>query len=460
MFNPAARPRHADIGRFLDMQTQFRITLNLKYLWVLALAACSAQAEEVILDSAAAVVNNEIILTSELDAQQKQVEQRMGGKLDEVSARKAAMEYLISQSLISQIAKEQGYELTDMQIDEALAHTAMKNHTTTTAILQSFGTNLDPATQRELFKNQIISNEIKRARVRARINVSDSEVEALAQTLKKQGNVEPSYHISQLIIPLSINPSEQEYLKAQADSKAVASQLRNGADFNALAARYTTGSLASQGGDLGYLPESQVPLPFVPGLVKSKPGDWFGPLRTPMGFHYIKVWDINNSVITPIKTYSASHILVKTSIIFSDEAAQARLRELRSSILAGTISFAAAAKQYSEDPGTASQGGALGYSVPDRYDPAFAAVMVRLKKGEISEPFRSSYGWHIIKLEDIKVDTDSMDAYRNRARAIIFEREYTEQAGLWERELRDTAYIHINDKVLLHAGIQLNQEVE
>lgn len=450
--------------RFLDMQKdmlkKLRITGTLKYLLAAVLAACSAgvYAVEITLDSTAAVVNNDIILTSELDSMQARIQHRMGDKVDALSSRRAAMEYLISRSLLSQLVRDQGVEVTDMQIDEALNKAAMRNHTSTQDILNSFGSELGIAAQREAFKNELLASEIKRSRIRARINVSDSEVEALAQNLKKQGSIEPSYHISQIIIPLSANPTEQEYRRASADSAAVASQLRKGEDFNALAARYTTGALASQGGDLGYLPESQVPLPFVPGLVKSKPGDWFGPIRSPVGFHYIKVFDISHSSIAPIKTYAASHILLKTSIVFSDEAARARLQELRASILAGTISFSEAAKRYSEDTGSAARGGSLGYSVPERYDPAFATALVQLKKGQISEPFRSSFGWHIILLEDTKVDTESMDAYRDRARSIIYEREYNEQSGVWEKELRDSAYIHITDPALLRLDVPLDQE--
>ena len=421
--------------------------------------AFSANAQT--LDTTAAVVNNDIILTSELDAMQKEMAHNFASRGQEVSpvtARKAALEQLITKSLILQQAKTHGLNLNDMQLDDALAQFAARNGVSVETLLNQMGPGFSEAAQRERFREDLIIGEVRRNQVRNRIKISESEVKLLAKNLKQLGSVEPSYHLSQLIVPLAANASPAQIQRAVNTVNKIKADLRKGADFNDLAALYTQGSLAAQGGDLGYIPESRVPVPFLPSLLKSKPGAVIGPIRSPYGLHLIKFVDVTDGAVKTITMYDASHILLTTSIVYPDETAIKELTLLRDEILKGAISFADAAKNFSEDPGSAINGGDLGYATPDRYDPAFAAAMVRLKPGEISEPIRSSFGYHLIKLNDIKTDLDSDASYEDQARNLIFERMFREESIAWERELRDTAYIHVSDPALLNAGIDIDQE--
>ncbi len=413
------------------------------------------------LDTTAAVVNNDIILTSELDAMQKEMARNFasrGQKVSPVTARKAALEQLITKSLILQQAKSHGLNLNDMQLDQALAQFAARNGVSVKTLLNQMGPGLNEAAQRERFREDLIIGEVRRNQVRNRIKISDSEVKLLAKNLKELGSVEPSYHLSQLIVPLSAKATPAQIQRAVNTVDKIKADLRKGADFNDLAARYTQGSLAAQGGDLGFIPESRVPVPFLPSLLKSKPGAIIGPIRSPYGLHLIKYVGVTDGAVKTITMYDASHILLTTSIVYPDATAVKELNLLRDEILKGSISFADAAKNFSEDPGSAINGGDLGYATPDRYDPAFAAAMVRLKPGEISEPIRSSFGYHLIKLNDIKTDLDSDASYEDQARNLIFERLFREESVAWERELRDTAYIHVSDPALLNAGINIDQE--
>lgn len=417
-----------------------------------------AQAE--LLDTSVATVNNDIILKSELDSTQKEIElsfKNNNNPISALDARKAALEKLITKSLILQIAEKQGLGLNDLQIQQILAQTAAENHTTEDQILKSFG-NIPRAKAIEKFREQVIISEVSRTRVQRRINISPSEVELLAKNLKEAGNVEPYYHIAQIVIPVSANPTEAQMQRAVSTLETVQKAIKNGENFLSLAARYTTGALASQGGDLGYLPESRIPVPFLPSLLKAKNNDVVGPFRSPMGFHLIKLFDVSNEAVAPIKLYDASHILLKTSIIFSDEKAKEQLSALREKILKGEISFENAAKQYSEDPGSSIKGGDLGFATPDIYDRAFAREMVSLKEGEISEPIKSSFGWHIIKLNKVKINDASDEAYRQKARALIYQRMFAQEAQAWEQELREEAYINVTDKILVDANIKLNSE--
>ncbi len=428
---------------------------------IVASATTCALAAPTVLDSTAAVVNNDIILESELNAATRQVmnnASRQKVALDPIAARKAAMEHLVTNTLVLQLAKQRGIELTDMQLDTALQETAAKNQTTPEKLLEGIAPGQSVAAQRETFRNEFMINEFRRSGVRARINVSDAEVNSLAQQLKKQGSVEPRYHLGMIVVPLAANPTEAQYNQAQAQAAAVKRELASGASFASVAARYSRDASASKGGDMGYVPETRVPMGFLPSVVKAKPGDLIGPIRSPIGLHFMKVFDVSHDAVEPVKTYNAAHILIKPSIILSDDAARSQLIKIRQDIINGQYSFADAAKRYSEDAGSASQGGDLGYQVPGIFDPNFARAMVGLDKGQISEPIHSSFGWHIITLKDVKVDASSDEAYKSRAREILFERAFQEQAGLWEQQLRDSAYVHITDPELLSAGVNMEHQ--
>ncbi|MCI6906939.1 MAG: peptidylprolyl isomerase [Succinatimonas sp.] len=422
------------------------------------MAANTVSQGETVLDATAAVVNNGIVLESELnDETNKLLAQykARGANVDPITARKQALQTLITNSIILQIARNNGAEVTDMQLDSTLENTAMRNNTSVDNILRSMGPNLTRAQAREKFKEQYLINEVRRSSVRQRINISDTEVTTLAKALQHRGNVEPMYHIAQILIPLSSTPTEAEYRRVEQESKNALYALRNGANVQEVAAKFAT---SEQNADLGYVPETAVPLPFLPGILNAKPGDVIGPFRSSVGMHIIKLFDVSHSAISPIKTYNASHILVKTSIIYSDEAAVAKLNDIAQQIKSGAITFEQAAKKYSEDPGSAIRGGNLGYAAAETYDPGFAQGLQSLRVGQLSQPIKSSYGWHLILLNDIKVDRDSLDAYKEKANSILFEREFSEAVVNWERSMREMAYIHVIDPILVNNGVKLDSD--
>lgn len=425
----------------------------------LPLISTSANALETPLDSTAAVVNTGIVLESELNAQTKALldnYKARGANVEELTARRQALQALITRSLILQLANNNGAEVTDMQLDTTLEQAALRNNTSVENILKSYG-NVSKEQAREKFKEDYLINEVRRSSVRQQIHVSDTEINSLAKALKSRGAVEPMYHLGQIVIPLSSAPSEAEYQKVQAQARQALQAVRNGANIEEVAAKY---AINAQPADLGYIPETAVPLPFLPAVLNAHPGSVVGPFRSSVGMHILKVFDITQNAITPIKTYDAAHILIKTSIIFSDEAAIAKLQGIMEDVKSGKLSFANAAKQFSEDPGSAINGGDLGYQSLDAYDPGFAAGLNSLKIGQYSKPIKSSYGWHIIYLKDVKVDKDSLDAYKEKANSIIFEREFTEAVTNWERTLRESSYIHVIDPELTKAGVGIEIDNE
>lgn len=438
------------------LATLAAVVMGVSSSLVYAADPVNADQGEVLLDTSAAIVNDDIILRSDLDKAQAAVElnfKQRGSKVDPITARRAALESLVTRSIILQQAKNMGYQLTDTQITQALAQAASNNNTTVEKLLQSFGKGSEAA-NRQAFAEELVINEIRNNQVRRRVRISDAEVSLLAKSLRTLGNAEPSYHLAQIILPLSTNATFAQVDNATANARKIKRQAQNGADFNALAAEYAQGSTAAQGGDLGYVPESQVPVPFLPALLKAKPGDVVGPIRSPFGLHLIKLIDVSHQSVEPLTTYKAKHILLTTSIIFSDEAARSQLAALKDQIVQGNISFADAAKKYSEDPGSAALGGELGYAPASRYDPGFAQGLVRLNPGQISDPIKSSFGWHLILLEDRKIEKNSEEAFEQRARDLIGKRLFAEESQAWERELRAGAYVRVTDPALLQANMQ------
>ncbi len=424
--------------------------------------ASSNAGAPITLDATAAIVNGDIILASELDATQAEVEanfKRRGANVDPVASRRAALEQLVTRSIILQQGQQLGLTLTDTQITQALMQTAASSNTSVESIIKSYG-NVPESKARQLFAEDVIINEVRNSQVRRRVRISDAEVSLLAKTLRQIGNIEPSYHLAQIIVPLDARAGGAAVNRATALANSIKRDARNGADFNALAAQYAQGSTAAQGGDLGYVPESQVPVPFLPALLKANVGDILGPFRSPFGLHLLKLFDVTNQAVEPITTYKAKHILLTTSVIFSDEAAYNQLSALRRSILNNEISFADAAKKFSEDPGSAALGGELGYAPASRYDPAFARGMVALTPGQISEPIKSSFGWHLIYLEDRKIDKDSEEAYSQRARELIYRRLFQEESLAWERDIRASAYVRVTDPILVNAGVEQSINTE
>lgn len=438
------------------LATLAAVVMGVSSSLVYAAAPVNADQGEVLLDASAAIVNDDIILRSDLDKAQAAVElnfKQRGSKVDPITARRAALESLVTRSIILQQAKNMGYQLTDTQITQALAQAASNNNTSVEKLLQSFGKGSEAA-NRQAFAEELVINEIRNNQVRRRVRISDAEVSLLAKSLRTLGNAEPSYHLAQIILPLSTNATFAQVDNATANARKIKRQAQNGADFNALAAEYAQGSTAAQGGDLGYVPESQVPVPFLPALLKAKLGDVVGPIRSPFGLHLIKLIDVSHQSVEPLTTYKAKHILLTTSIIFSDEAARSQLAALKDQIVQGNISFADAAKKYSEDPGSAALGGELGYAPASRYDPGFAQGLVRLNPGQISDPIKSSFGWHLILLEDRKIEKNSEEAFEQRARDLIGKRLFAEESQAWERELRAGAYVRVTDPALLQANMQ------
>lgn len=405
----------------------------------------SVQAE--ILDRIVAVVEGDVILDSELSRETESIKQRL--KANQVMIppdfvlRKQVLERLILERLQLQRAKTIGIHVSDEMLRNAIADIAARNGMDVEQFrqqLESQGMNF--ADFQNSIRKEIIINQLHAREIGSRIKVTDREVAHFLETQGDVGQEKVKYRLGHILIAISEAASATAIQKALDKARRVVKELREGADFKQKAIAVSDGANALKGGDLGWRTVSQVPTLFVDIVTKMKKGDVSDPLRSPSGFHIIKILDmqgLDKHVIT--KTH-VRHILIKTNELIDDKEAQKRLRALKRRIEDGD-DFAALARAHSDDKGSAIKGGDLGWVGPGVLVPPFEAAMNKLKIGEISEPVQTQFGWHIIQVLGREQQDDSLEFKKNKVRAEIRKQKMDEETNLWLRRLRDEAFVEI-----------------
>lgn len=412
----------------------------------------SAQTPTKSLDKVAVIVNNGVILESEITNMMHSVKfnaSKARQQLpDDQTLRAQITERLINDSIMLQIAQEQGMRVPDEQLDMAIADIARQNRISVAQLrkyIQSDGINFN--TYREQFRKDMLLSEVRNNEVRRRITILPQEVDMLAKQMADHQANQREYNLSHILIALPENPSQAQINKAEKLANSLVEQLNNGANFGKLAMAYSADGQALNGGVMGWGKQEELPGPFANAIEGATKGTVAGPIRSGVGFHILKVNDVRTPQQQKIMATEvhARHILIKPSVILSDEQAHAKAQALLQDIQSGKISFEQAARQNSEDPGSSQQGGDLGWAVPDIYDPAFRNTLLQLQKGQISSPVRSNFGWHIIQLLGNRQIDATDDAFKEQAYRMLFNRKFSEEAQVWIQEERAMAYVKIMD---------------
>ncbi|WP_353613346.1 peptidylprolyl isomerase SurA [Mangrovibacter phragmitis] len=417
----------------------------------LALLVNTGFAAPQVVDKVVAVVNNGVVLESDVDGLMKSVKMNAGeaGQQlpDDNTLRHQILERLIMDQIVLQMGQKMGIKISDEQLDQAIANIAQQNHMTMDQLrsrLAYDGMNYN--TYRAQIRKEMLISEVRNNEVRRRITILPQEVDALAKQIGNQNDASTELNLSQILIPLPENPTAEQVSQAQSQAEDIISQARNGADFAKLAITYSADQQALKGGQMGWGRIQELPSIFAQALSTAKKGDIIGPIRSGVGFHILKVNDIRGqSQNISVTEVHARHILIKTSPIMSDAQARAKLEQIAADIRSGKTTFAAAARANSDDPGSANQGGDLGWSSPDAYDPAFRDALMHLQKGQISQPVHSSFGWHLIELLDTRRVDKTDEAQKDRAYRMLFNRKFSEEAATWMQEQRASAYVKILD---------------
>jgi len=404
-----------------------------------------AQTEPVVLNQIVAVVNDDIILQSELDEAVAKVSALLEKKQTELPTRavleKQVLEKLIIERLQLQLAERNGITIDDTTLNKRMRKLASENNVTLTQfrdVLEKEG--YDYGKFREDLRQQLVINRLRQHMISARTKVSDQEVDNLLASMDAAEQSDVQYHLAHILIAVPEGANPEQIKAAQARATQLVTRLRAGADFAKTAIAESDATTALEGGDIGWRNMGQMPTLFVEPLKGMKVGDISDPIRSPGGFHIIKLVEQRGSDRHMINQTHVRHILLKADAVHTDEEVRIRINQIALRIRGGD-DFATLARSNSQDSLSAAKGGDLGWVNPGDLVPEFEEVMNSLKPGQISDPFKTQFGWHIAEVLGRR-DHDSTNEYkRTRARQLIRARKTTEQTFLWLRRLRDESYV-------------------
>ncbi len=408
-------------------------------------------ARPALVDRIVAVVNKEAITQSELDDQVAMAERQLGRQgtplPDHAALERQVLERLILVKAQLQLAKETGIRVDDVQLDRAVERIAENNNLTLAAFrsaLERDGVSFDKF--RDEVRDQIILSRLREREVDSKIQVSDSEIDLYLAQNKDASRQRSEYSVAQILVRLPDQASPERIEAARAKAEKARAEALAGADFAKLAASYSDGPDALKGGELGWRSEDRLPDLFAAALKDMQPNGISQVLRSPAGFHVLKLLgrrDAAGAAGPPVKQTHVRQILIRTSEAVSEADARRKLEDLRERIVRGGADFAELARVHSEDS-SAARGGDLGWLYPGDTVPDFERAMDALKPGEISQPVKTQFGWHLIQVLERRTAEMSPERRRLQAREILRERKSDEAYQEWLRQLRDETYVEIH----------------
>lgn len=402
-------------------------------------------AEPVELDRIIAIVNDDAISQTELTSEIKSVKLQLSGQIPpDAVLQDQVMERLIMKHLQRQLAVTNNIIIDDETLNRALNSIAQQNNITLEklrSILESDG--IDFNTYRENIRHEILQQRLRQRYVNNRINITETEVDQFLAQQTLNGTNEDELRIGHILIGLPDAPSAEEIEAAKQRGEEVLTLLDQGEAFDQVAIRHSDGQLALSGGDLGWRKLGELPSLFATEIAKLTVGQTSSLIRSPSGFHIVTLAERRGGERHVVSQTHARHILIKTNEVVDDQAARNRLLELKKRLDNGE-DFAALARANSDDKASAAKGGDLSWSSPGQMVPAFEEMMAQLEPGQMSEPFQTQFGWHVVQVLARREHDDTEKFYRNQARKQLFERKALEEEHLWLRRLRDEAYVELH----------------
>lgn len=401
-----------------------------------------------LLDRIVAVVEDQVILDRELSEEAYAIKQKLraGNVLapPDFVLRKQVLERMILDKLQRQMAEKSGIRVSDEMLRSSVADIAARNNMSVEQFrreleLQGIGFE----SFQESIRSEIIVNQLRAREIGSRIKVTDREVDHYLETQGRIGQEAVRFRLGHILISVPEAASASVIQKARAKAARTVRELRQGADFKQMVFSISDGGNALSGGDLGWRTLGQIPTLFVDAVSKMGLEEVSDPIRSPSGFHIIKVLEMEGFQKHIVTKTHVRHILIKTNELINDDEAKKRLLALKERIIDGD-DFAALAKAHSDDKGSAIKGGDLDWVGPGALVPAFEAAMNNLAIDEISHPVQTQFGWHMIQVLGRQDRDNSAEFKKNQVREEIRKRKIEEETELWLRRLRDEAYVDIN----------------
>ncbi|GAD21180.1 peptidylprolyl isomerase [Acidovorax sp. MR-S7] len=402
-------------------------------------------------DYIVAVVNSEPITNNEVRQRADRLAQQVASQGGSLPARdlllKDVLERLILEKIQVQLAKESGIKVDDYAVTQAEQSVARQNQLSLQEMHRRMeAEGISQARFREELRSQLLALRVRERDVESRVRVSDLEVDQYLRDQQKSAAVDKlELNLAHILIQVPENASPAQASERSARAQEVLAKLQAGGDFGALAREYSDAPEGTSGGLLGLRPADRYPELFVNAVQNANVGSVVGPLRSPAGFHLLKVIDkTHGGVATTAIQNHARHILLRTNAGLTEREAAARLEDLRDRVVRGQAEFAALAREYSQD-GSAKDGGDLGWASPGRYVPEFEEVLDALAPGEISHPVVSRFGVHLIQLMGRREAKLTQREQRDMVRDTVREKKLDEAYSTWIQEARGRAYVEYRE---------------
>jgi peptidyl-prolyl cis-trans isomerase SurA len=425
----------------------------LALLWLtaspLALAAKELSSSGVLLDRVVAVVNEGVVLQSELDRELREIEGRLRTQNvalpPESVLRGQVLDRLVQEEIQQQHAERAGIRVSDEQVNAALEDIARRQNLTLEQLPQKLASDgVDYALYRAELKKEIARQILRQRDVVQRIVVTPRELDQYLEHQKKTASAANEYSVAHILIAVAQDAKPAQLAQSSKLAHEVDTRARSGEDFGALAVTYSQSESALEGGALGWRKGTELPTFLADVIARMKPGDVSDVLQTPSGFHIVKLIDTRAAGGAQIvQQVHLRHILLKPTEIEDDATVEQKLGRWREQVVSGKEEFAVFAKTYSQDTGSAVNGGDLGWTESSSFVPEFAGAVASLKEGEISQPFRTQYGWHIVQLLGHRNFDNTNEAARERAFQAMRDSRVEEATELWLQQIRDESYVEL-----------------
>ena len=425
-------------------------TCNTALLAVLLGAfSVTASAQIEILDKVVAIVDEDVVLESEVQRRlatiYAQIQQSGTQPPPQEIIVQQVLERLISERLQLNMGYSAGIRITDAELNDAMARIAKSNQLTMEQYAEQIhATGSTLSNVREEIRNEMILMRVQQGQVMRRIRISNQELDNFLNSEEGRFMTSPDVNVGHILLPVPSGKNTDEVNAILQRAQGILDQANSGTDFRQLAITNSADQTALQGGDLGWRKMAQLPGVFIEAVEKLEIDQVSEPIRSDAGYHLIKLYERKGGGEQLIEQHFARHILIKPNQIRDEATVVSQLTELRERIKAGE-DFALLTKEFSEDPGSALNGGELGWSTPGMFVPEFEQTMGSIELNEVSAPFLSQFGWHILQVTERRNQDFSENITRNRAQNLLRQRKYEEELQVWLQEIRDEAFVEIKE---------------
>ena len=432
------------------MKSNYKKNLTLSVLIGFLLSSFFSERMEAkieLIDRVIAVVDSGVIMESELNLRVQDIIGRLRSEGTELPPKELleeqVLERLIIEEIQLQIGDSAGVKISDAELNRALSMLASQNSMNLEQFKESLDANNSSYSKlRDSVRKELIIQRVQRGKVGANIEISEQEIENFLNSEEGRSKLAEQYNVQQILLSLNSEAPESEVNSTKEKGADIIRRYNEGESFEKLAATYSSDQNALEGGSLGWRKATELPTLFSDVVTKMKVGEASELIRSGAGFHIIRLAEKRGDVVKFEDQTLVRHILVQPSEIRSEKQTKDLMNEIFQKLVDGE-DFKQLARLHSEDPGSKMEGGELGWSAPDTFDPAFEGVMNSADIGEVSTPFQSSFGWHILEVLDRRNEDISDDVRKNRAYSIIFNRKFEQELQRTLIELRSESYVDI-----------------